>query len=197
MPAEDRPRGDCRGTSGLREARKPPDRDSQAPPLAPRQEAAPGTKWLLRGEAFQSTPTPQEGVCAPKPSPSQGAAEAWTTVAGRWARAACGHLHARAPLGGELAVEHHDDALAVGRGDGLLEQEVLHLVLHVQVHGALRRHSSAPPHAGPHCARTARTAWGVLRVNVGTFKSHRQRQTGTVFLKHPHHISTQFHWLQD
>lgn len=72
MPAEDRPRGDCRGTSGLREARKPPDRDSQAPPLAPRQEAAPGTKWLLSGEHFRAHLPHRRGSALPNPAPGRG-----------------------------------------------------------------------------------------------------------------------------
>lgn len=58
-----------------------------------------------------------------------------------WARApepsSMQHSHARASLGRELAVEHDNDTLAVSRNDGLLEQEVFYLLLHVQVYRTL------------------------------------------------------------
>lgn len=64
--------------------------------------------------------------------------------------------HTRAPLRRKLAVEHDDDTPAVSGHDGLLQQEVLHLLLHVQVHSTLQegRVSECPVagrlHAG-HC----------------------------------------------
>lgn len=52
------------------------------------------------------------------------------------------HSHAGGSLGGELAVENNDDPSVVRRDNGLLEQEVLHLLFHVKVYGTLGRKES-------------------------------------------------------
>lgn len=47
------------------------------------------------------------------------------------------YLHARASFRRKLTVEHDNDTLAISRHNRFLEQEVLNLFFHVQVHSTL------------------------------------------------------------